>query len=327
VEGIRSEYENEIAAKLKISPNRVTKAELETVAEENPALKDALRRSRWRRNLEIVVNTVTMVAVLALAMHFGPIIATTLMGGASAMAAAGAIGIGIKLAVTGSIGFLGYMACETGLNALGETALNLREPELREVHQQPYLQHELSLPGQVRYLEQLQTRRAPISEAQIFTVLVTAKPELAAQIQSYYGIAFGELSAMSQKEAMERFGQAYDIAGLTQDINKRLVRAQELAFIAYDQSSGVPKLELPSKNSLEKVYSEVGKFTEQVKEKASAATVAALDKGKNIVAATRDKLKAPFAKSDVSMVVPDHQRIANLAVERAEQAQVARAVS
>lgn len=136
------------------------------------------------------------------------------------------VALGIGTAILGAgVSFLTFIAADAAANAIGKRMLHLKEPKIKDVEKNPSLQPELSMPSQVRYLEWLQDRRLEITPEQVLILMNKANPNM----------------NIPQEQTEQ----------LAQDLNDRLVNAQELAFIAYGQESGVPKREIPERSALE----------------------------------------------------------------------------
>jgi hypothetical protein len=245
---IKSEYGEEIAARVGKPMHMIKTHDMERVAKLNPALHEAVRRSRTRRNLSVAVTIGGTIGGLAV----GALLATTigaavwpLLAGGMAVNALGAIGIHLTSGVVGAgiASTLGFMGVELGLEKYGEKKLKLEEPTLAQVERNPKLQSRLSVPSQVTYLAHLQARREPISQAQVLTVFVSANPQLDAQIKARFGESFANLPQGSQEKVLEMVGGQLNIEQLTNDINNRHIRAQEISFAAYGQASGVRRFE------------------------------------------------------------------------------------
>ena len=85
-------------------------------------------------------------------------------------------------------------------------------------------------------------------------VFASANPVLAAEIESRFGEPFHKLSAATKDRVLEKIGPQYNIEELTNDLNNRHIRAQELAFAVAGQQSGVPRLESGDLKKLQAAY-------------------------------------------------------------------------
>jgi len=213
---IADEYKDEIAAYLGKPRGKVDLHDMEKVAEENPAIGEAIQRSKARRNLSVAVTIAGAIAGLALVAAFAP--------------------AGVVAGFIASS--LGFLAVEEGLEMIGKKVLGLSEPSFEAINRTPSRQTELSVPGQINYLEHQQAKGRLITQEQVMTVFASANPELAARIKTRYGADFAKLGDSAKRQALEQFGSQYPIEELTADINNRHTRVQELAFAAYGQESG-----------------------------------------------------------------------------------------
>ncbi|HEU5048359.1 MAG TPA: hypothetical protein VFT64_11025 [Rickettsiales bacterium] len=155
-------------------------------------------------------------------------------------ASTGGIGMAVLAAL---VGFVSYMATDAAAGAIGRRMLHLKEPKVKDVEKNPSLQPELSMPSQVKFIEWMQDRRLEIAPEHVAILLNKANP--------------GADIPVEQTEQ------------LAQDLNDRLVNAQELAFIAYGQTSGVPKREIPERSALEMANQRIAEQTQVIREQAA----------------------------------------------------------
>ncbi len=296
---IRRFYEPEIAAKLGKRPQDLTDDDLDEVAKNNPALEDALSRNKKKRTLSFTVSSIAItVAVVATA----AILALTALTGGLMILAGGALGLSI------------FMIAEKILEPIGRKILGISEPSIDNVKLQPELQPELSLPSQVKYLASLQQNINPrdprtlIQPEQVFSVFVTANPTLAEKVTAEFGAPYAELPNDKRLLAATQFGAEFNVEQITADLNNRLIRAQELAFIVNNQQSGVGKLDAPELTALEianaklqAAQKKVGELSAQIKEKAA-------DVGEKVKFCAQNAYKKlGFNKSKVECAVPENQ--------------------
>lgn len=250
---IREEYENEIATRLGKPAADLKNKDLEKVGEQNAVIGEAIKRSRWKRNLSITVNAITIVA----AATAGIAAASFFMPGA----AVGAAAIATKALIGAAASIPAFLALEGTLRPLGEKKLGLREPSIGKVTRDPSRQDELSASSQIKYIEHLQSRvnqKKPetfVSQEQVFKVFLKANPEAADRIRAENGNDFGKLSAEQRILVLQKAGKEVNLEQITADINNGTIRAQELAFIVQGDSSGVPRKEAPRVATLEKEHS------------------------------------------------------------------------
>jgi hypothetical protein len=242
---ITHEYDAEIASRLGKPISEVKMSDMEKVAKENPVIAEALNRSKKRRNLSIVVTALGVAAAVGIASVLVTAFATPLAGTALVAGASSAIGGALSastiahLALGGVAGGLSFLGIENQLEKFGEKKLHLKEPSMDEVKRKPALQAQLSVPSQITYLEKLQAKKQVITQEQVMTAFAAANPELGRQVEVRYGATFDKLSEKDKSEATRTLGGQYAIPELTDDINNRHMRVQEIAFAASGQSSGV----------------------------------------------------------------------------------------
>jgi hypothetical protein len=241
---IKNEYENEIGATLGKKASDVKVHDMEAAAKKNPVIGEALKRSTTRRNLSIAATVVGTAAAVAIGAFFMPAIL-------GAVGLGGLTGIGLTLA-HGAVGALSFLGVETAVEKIGEKKLGLEEPAMKKVEHHPAQQAKLSASSQITYLKQLRARGGNISQQQVMTVIASANPKAASQITARFGASYDKLSAPAQKAALDQFGSQYHVAELTEALNNRQMRVQELAFAAYGQSSGTERCESPRERTAQR---------------------------------------------------------------------------
>ena len=255
---IREEYENEISARLGKPAADLKNKDLEKIGEQNAVIGEAVKRSRWKRNLSIAVNTVAIAGAFAAALSI-------------AGAAAGAFSLG--LVATAAVGVVtstaSFLAIEGTLRPLGEKKFGLREPSISKVTRDPSRQDELSLSSQVKYIEHLQSRVNPkkpesfISQEQVFKVFLKGNPAAAERIRAENGNDFSKLTPAQRILVLQKASQEINIEQITADINNGTIRAQELAFLVQGEQSGVPRKEAPRVTMLEKEHTYIQQKLQQ----------------------------------------------------------------
>lgn len=240
---ITQEYGKEIAARYNLRPSEVRVKHMEALARENPTIAEAVKRSVVRRNMSIAVVTVMVITSVALATFLAPIVTPWLFG-------AGAAGGMAEILMHGVLGFCGFMAGEKALDKYGEQKLGLKEPPVAQARAVPQLQSALSFPSQIRLLEKMQRHHEVISQEQVLTAFIKADPKLSERIQLTYRAPLEQLDSATRARAILEVGPDRNLEQLTADLNNRQIRAQELAFLAYGQRSGVPRLEQPKSSAL-----------------------------------------------------------------------------
>ena len=232
-EKLTKEYLPEIAAKLDKSIYDVAIRDMEKVAQQNPAIKEAYTKSETRRNLAIAVNAIACIA------------------GFAALSATGGL-------LGAAVAFVTVVATDKLLSTVGKKIFGLAEPELKEVGNNPALQSELCLSSQIKYLEGLQNARQPIQPEQVALVFEKAGNHLGSE----------------------------KITELTQLLNSGRVRAQELAFTAANDSSGV----LPLENDRETILEVANKQLQQKLTVAQEQLGVAREKAGEFVGNTREQV-------------------------------------
>ncbi len=228
------EYEAEVAAQCGKAPSLLDNHDLEDVAKKTPVLEGAMDRLQQIRNVNIGAGLIGM----AVGIGLGIVVASMLSG-------LGAILIG------GAISFVGCYITDRVLENFGHQVFHLEDIPIAYVDNNPALQPELSVPGQIRYLERLQSYGKPVTSQQVLTVFVSANPALADHIASRYGAPFGALSPSQRMQVVADLDTRYDLEGHAAALSERRERAQELVFAAHEQKSGVARLESPRVTALE----------------------------------------------------------------------------
>ncbi len=277
-------FEPEIAAKLGKTADSVTADDLNALGRDNPAIGEALTRNKKTAWVGFGANVLALTAA---------VVATTaiLASASTFMIILGSVAIGFPI----------FWAVDKAFEWVGKKVTGLDEPSLKEVSRNPSLQHELSVPSQIHYLENLRNHRQTISQEQVFTLFVKANPDLAAAVESRYGGAFAALADDKRAQAIMEMGPRFDLENITQDLNHRLIRVQELAFISSGRQSGVQKLETPHATELERLKSELVAANQQIgamakehaghlKDKVHEGAQTLKEKGQDAIAAAKEKL-------------------------------------
>lgn len=258
---IREEYENEISARLGKPTVDLKNKDLEKMGQQNAVIGEAIKRSRWKRNLSIGINAITIVAAAAA----GLAAANFLLPVGAALAAKAIVGAAASIPT--------FLAIEGTLRHVGEKRLGLREPSISKVTKNPARQDELSLPSQIKYIEHLQARvntKKPetyVSQEQVFKIFLKANSDVADRIKAENGNQFSKLSAEQKMLVLDKVGKEINLEQITADINNGAIRAQELAFMVQGESSGVPRREAPRVTALEKAHANLEHTLSQAQEK------------------------------------------------------------
>ncbi len=80
-----------------------------------------------------------------------------------------------------------------------------------------------------------------ISPAQVTSVILTANPKLNKRIEKTYHMAFADMEPWQQADVIDAMDTQYGIRSLTEKINADRFSANEVAFVADGQISGLPE--------------------------------------------------------------------------------------
>lgn len=223
-------YRDELAAKLHKSRDNLSSKDLDLLAggdasrhvEGNRVIAQAVAKNRSERNVGLGTSVVSTVASL-LAVHeivsLGVIAAGTATGIIAQMAAALVI----------------YNAVKAPLTKISHKIFGL---DKRTTHD--------------RIAEIKRDREAgkSITREQVFSVFVSAAPELDSYIQSQFGAKFDELDVAQKQQAAAALGPVFKVEQIADAINQGVLNTTELAFTVQGDWSGVmPKapVEKPGK--------------------------------------------------------------------------------
>jgi len=226
---LSKEYRNEIGSILGKEPESVTTHDMEKVAQVNPVIGDAVRRSRWKRNLSIAVTSLCLVTAPILAAFVGPMIAGLILPGSS-------------LALWAATALTGFLACVAGehiLGSVGSKRLGLEEPSLYSIKHNPSRQGNLSVSEQIHYLQELHEHKKRITPEQVMTLFVTANQGLADHIIMQFGAPFSKLNDTQKLNVIEATEFTDQLQQIANSLNDGTLRAQELAFTVCGQTSGI----------------------------------------------------------------------------------------
>ena len=313
-------FDAEISAQLGKPASTVNQDDLEEMAARNPIIAEAMHRNQKKFFNNFLLSSIGLtVAVFA----SGAIIGASVTAGALAAGGGAAIALGMAL------GLALYEGSKFALKPLTTRIFGIAEPDLDDVRSNPELQHKLSPSSQIRLLVEKQKHIDPkdpstfIGKDEIFTLFVATNPELADQIEKKYGSSFADLQESAKASAIKEYGQVCNLDSLSDDINNKLVRVQELTFAVYNRESGVAKLESPHLSTLEKMNLQLQHNLEIAKQKASALGEHITEKASDLKESVADKVadlgatikeKIGFKDSEVSGVVPGNQVAAKQAI-------------
>jgi len=247
-EKLLQDYRHEIAAKLNLNPAEVTVRDLHTIADGDPEmglqgnsiLKEAVNRNGTRQIVRLVSTIASALSVFAvfLMLPSETIQAISKAYGELLQAVSFKVlgkdsgifwrPIGAMLASGIGMSMFNYIYDYFGEKAAG---LDQRSASsyIREIR------HDLSKGMEITY-------------ERVFGVFVAADTALSGAIAREFGAPYEQLSAINQAQALIKYGKHYPILEVTKDLNNHQIDANELAFVAVGQKSGVPRYESPRKH-------------------------------------------------------------------------------
>ncbi len=213
---IQQEFQEEIAAAHSISPAKITPAHMDQLAETNPTLKDALKRSASERNLSVVISSIASVgAFFAVQAIFGE------SNAVKELFEHGEVG---KFILHVAAGLAAYIGIHTPLHAAGSRIMELDQETVQE---------------RIRRIHRERACGEMISQEVVLGVLLAAQPDLARQIEDSYGKPFEALNNTYKREIIASLNNELMLEKITGQINLGQMKPEELAFLAYGQKSGV----------------------------------------------------------------------------------------
>lgn len=246
------EYRGEVAAKLGRDPAQVTVGDLHTVAngapeaglESNPVISEAINHNSKKQLVRMMTTVVSAILTFGGLLLF----AGAVIPGVESVAQSYAdlIGSANPIQVVGAM-----LVSGTGMGIVNGMLDRVAEPILR-LNKKPANHY-------IREIRKAMKRNKLIAQEQVFGVFVAADSVLSNVIKEAYGKDYHKLSSAEQSEAMAYFGSDYHLAELTDDLNNRQIEADELAFAAVGQRSGVPRKPLPQELQEEKSELEAAK--------------------------------------------------------------------
>lgn len=228
-------YRREIASIKGMHFGEVTAEDLEDVAKQNATLGQAIEASDKRRKGDTIIWAVAAIAGAAAALA---------IGGIPFIAAAGFA----KAFYSGVVGFAVFRMAES-----------VATPLVKGDRKPPP-----TVADKVRALEMKQfagkALAGEITQEEVMSVFVTAKPELAKAIHEQFNKPFDALSPGEKLSATLQYGRQYDVEAITQAININEYNAQELAFTVCGQRSGAS----PDPTVTQRLYNGVSKAKEHI---------------------------------------------------------------
>lgn len=186
------------------------------------AFEEKLNQNRSKRLLSLIGHVVgAAVAFGAIWLGFSNFEQTFADAG---KAVVDTIGFGENFPAMATAGVISLFA-DTAFTLVGERVMGLHKPTVYD---------------RVQQLKKEQRMGRMITEEKVFSVVLAANPGFAAGIKEKYGQEFEKLPSPYQKEIINAFDQAYPIKQLAEEIDSGARRANEIAFFAYGQTSGVP---------------------------------------------------------------------------------------
>ena len=254
-----SYYRPEVASVLGIDPAQVGEEELRRAAEYVPNIQEALDRADKERNAKMMAWVGGgLLAGLALFTLVVPLLTTgiTIAGMSIAglaienTAVLGLAAAGVNMAMFP----LAKEAVEAGVNRfmhIGEPAAHhYIEAISRDLNKSP--------PDRV-------------TQEHVFEVFLAANPAMRAQLEGALGTSYDRLDHATHEIILKQYGEVLHLAEITDDLNRKLIRPQELAFITSGMSSGVPRLDTPPVSGAEQTFEKIEQKIEKSREKARKA--------------------------------------------------------
>lgn len=220
-EKVKDFYQEELAAKLKKSPEKVTTTDLDTLAKENHTVSEEMNRAQRQRNFGVGLSFLASMASLAVvSIVVTPILADpALFAGVSEILAHGA-----KLAISAVVGLLTYNTVKEPLHWIGDKLFDL---DAKTTHDRIVsLTHDRAA-GKI------------ISREQVLAVFADANPQLEQYIKARYGDEFDNLALAVKQQATEELSRIVPVDQLVTDINSGKINVSELAFAVEGKISGV----------------------------------------------------------------------------------------
>lgn len=218
-------YRPQVASITGIEAKSVQVDDLYGVASTNPTLFDELTRYRHSRNLKNVAGVVSTVAAFGavfLAIAFVPALATL-----------GVAAVGTGLLSLAGVGF----AVVAGAISLG--AMHVARKAVMKIGAKLFGMDKPTVEDKIHELGKSRHKEKEVSQEQVLDIYVSAKPDLAAQIEEEFGKSWEKLDAREKADAASLFGEQIDLAGIAQDISKDRINVRELTFRIHGQESGV----------------------------------------------------------------------------------------
>ncbi len=223
-DNITEMYKEEIAARQHKPINKVTRNDLDTLAQENRVIGEELKQIRKQRTFGVGLSFLASMAALSVVDIALPAVVASVTGaltGAAAMEGLGMIGAIALKAVTGLIT---YNIVKEPLHHVADKLFHL---DYNTTHD-----HIVSLK------KDREAGRA-ITREQVLSVYAASNPALDKMIVREYGKHFDSLSPDVKNKAAYDIGKLIPLEKLANDINLGKINVTELAFAVDGQTSGV----------------------------------------------------------------------------------------
>lgn len=265
---ITNAFRPEIAALTGKHWKQVTTDDLDTLAvghrgNDQPAIKafeEKINQNNSKRFLSLLGHVVgAAVAFGAIWFGFSHFEASFIEAGNSTKEFVSSLGLGswgANIPAMTAAGVISLIS-DTAFTVIGERVLGLNKDTVYDM---------------VQTLKKEMRNGRMVTEEKVFGIVLAANPGFAESIQEKYGQTFDKLPAKYQKEIINAFNQSYPIKQITEEIDSGARRANELAFFAYGQQSGVP-LKEPVRETAETRVKELAAAREKTHHKEVAISV------------------------------------------------------
>ncbi|MEQ1789253.1 MAG: hypothetical protein ABL857_02300 [Rickettsiales bacterium] len=227
---LRKTYKYEIAAQLDKSPEKIKDKDIELVAKgdkelgipANKTLAEELSHLKTRRNLGMLISTVSILGTLAIILSIPGVAAG---GGLSGLT--GAAGFAAKAFV----GIAVHTLLEKPLNWAGKKIFGMDDITTHE---------------RIIDLNKEHKSGKVIGREQVLSVFVDANKGLDTFVKNEYGKSYDKLSVQEKTGVAEALEQHIPLTEITENLNSGRVRISELAFSVEGNTSGVKPNSVPS---------------------------------------------------------------------------------
>lgn len=193
----------------------------------NPTLREAMTQNAKERNwgVGISIASTTTSTIAAHAAHheiehfWQDIFKDNLTVGTTGIETATVLSLG-------ALGFMIYQAIKTPLHWLAECCFGVEKETYND---------------KIEQIRRVREAGKAVSQQDVFEAYIQAHPEIDGMVRKEYGRRFARLHPVDKAAVLERIGPQLRLPEVTGDINQGFIRPEELAFIAFDQSSGVAR--------------------------------------------------------------------------------------